>query len=563
MTENELPQPKTEPRSNKTPNELLGLHEELLETIGTECLRDYTPLWQLPFSSVDSVAVVASPAQTKETREGVQKVGYIQGSRSNTEGRAYTLPMVFFQFNGGSIDQINEILKVKIPRNKLGGVKNLKPLVCCDILEKGGGVGEDLLPDEIPHINSDGKRVRYFSRELLHRTEPGPPAGATYDKGVQRDESFSFLFEAWGGRTRLPLATFPVEHFSTPEGVLDKSQAITLGYIDASQEPVLTLWGMRTRWRLDDISSLMGNPHMRSTYGLSDVFRNMLHPEVRFYAHEETPSATILQTGIEFAQEHIRKMKFDGDPRWQALAGEYPTVNAENISGFYLDYMDVLVDFIGENMGILYDKRVYLYMLNFQNFTALGELVDFDVALFDARNFIDGKLLSRETMAKNGMIAEEDIDNLSVEPDEVDLQANMFFNTLREITNLYAQLRMSGLINSNELEFQWRYDEAIRRYAHAFVQKGFHGSINPNNISRNGIFIRKLEPIIENSNWRDEPNPIGGGITGYEKALYGPLIVKLQKTRRKGLGLGIDYYKREYLNDLQNLQNADSTASVG
>lgn len=504
--------------------EALGLTRVDLERLrNIRPVRDYSvSFWELPFTVNQVGFVLHSGKDAKKSGTGWS---------SSTEGRSFGLDRFVFRFRGGKLETANQWLLYPIPRELRSRNMALRPVSFSDYQEKGGGMQPDLLPESVRRTQEDEFTARYFHRSVLGRKDPGPPAGAFYDHDIGLDEAFSFLFHAWGGRTRLPIATFPIDYLPTPEGRLSREQAVTREYISEDQQAVSSHWGVRCRWRLDDLVSIFSERDFRSTSSRSRFVAGFVHPGVEFFKFKAAPSPEDKQKALYFARELTTRMAYDDDSRWKELGQGFSEINEDNLSEFYLDYLTLLSRTLGEQLGILYKNRVYLYMLNYQNFTALGEIVDFDVAVFEARYFIDGTELSREEMERNNMLTEEEATR-GVGPNEPELQARTFFATMAQLTSLFACFRHPGIINIPPDEFQSRYDKAMAEFGRGFAKEGLEFGYRPQAVVRNLEFFRNLDTVLaETEHWTSQANPISLGLEGINKLVYGTYIHALERKR--------------------------------
>ncbi len=507
-------------------HEGIGLKDVRLEKVSTNSkpLRDYSEkFWELPFLAKDVAFVI------KRNDNDQDSVNL--GLASDTEGRSFHLQRFVFKFKGGKLSEIEKILPFAIP-DELKRGKELRPVVFNDLQEKGGGTPEDHKTESVKHQEAQqGRTINYFPRKELGRTDEGPPAGASLNYDLSLDETFGVLFHLWGGRTRLPIATYPLENLNLPEGTLTVEEARAAGYLKDKDTPVTSDWGMRCRWRIDDITTLFSSAQQKSTSKAAVYFSTWLNPGAENYTYVNEPTEVDSKKAETFANELVSRMKNDDDVRWRNLGEKYTKVDTKNSAEFYLDYLTLLSRSVGEQMGILYKKDVVLYMLNFQNFSGLGEIFDFDVAVFRGKQFIDGVELTRKEMKDHKMLSEEE-EKTEKDPDSARLHAETTFSAIRQITQLFAILRHPGIINIAPDEYKKRYDHAIAEFGKGFVQTGFTDKLDITAIPRNTRYIKHLENIFEDEMmWSSFPNPITESFKGINKFFYGPIANSIQKGR--------------------------------
>ncbi len=502
----------------------MRLERVQLELVSTsnKPLRDYSAFWNLPFEAKDVAFVI---------NNGNELPPVDLGWASSTEGRSFHLEGFVYKFKGGKFSEMGEKLPYSIPDGVKKG-KYLRPVVCNDMQIKGGGFPENHKSSAIAELErSKKKKINYLRRSDIGRHDSGPPAGSSLNYDLSLDETFSVLYHSWGGRTRLPIATYPLESLNFPEGNLTVNEARKIGYFKEGDQPVTAGWGMRCRWRIDDIVTYFSSKEEKSTSGGSSLFKSMLHPSVQFYETEEIPSKENAFKAKTFAQEITSRVKYDEDVRWRRLGEKYSEVNDVNLAEFYLDYLTILSRSIGEQIGLLYKKDVVLYMLNFQNFSALGEVFDFDIAVFKGKKFIDGVELTREDMKKYNVLNEKE-ERKGKDPDSARFHAVTSYSAMIQLTQLFATLRIPGIINTDGDEFKKRYDHAMAEFGRGIVEKGFGN--NPSDFLRNIRYVDYFDKIqADQGMFNMYPNPIAEALKYYNK--FSVDVIKRKFTKGRSL----------------------------
>ncbi|OGM61004.1 hypothetical protein A3A75_01975 [Candidatus Woesebacteria bacterium RIFCSPLOWO2_01_FULL_39_10] len=300
-----------------------------LERIGSPPKRDYSNLWNLP-AKVEELGFRLSTSSTYQPD--------MKGASSITEGRVFRLPRFVLEFRDSKLEDVESLLPFSIPREHLPRHSFFRSVRFSSLIEKGGGIkpSETTSPPDLSEVSD--ARVTYLHGKTLSENYGAIAAGSADDSEQKVDEVFSYLYHLWGGRTRLPIATFPQETFSTPDGKLTREEAIAKGYFkDPKVETVVSLWAMRCPWTIDDVVGIFGNPDTMSTKAKSKYFSGMIHPGVEFFKTENHPSAKVTETAISFAQELVSYAKNDEDDRWSELAEKYGDINPDNLSQFYSD----------------------------------------------------------------------------------------------------------------------------------------------------------------------------------------------------------------------------------
>ena len=498
----------------------LGRETVALERLPQSPKRDYSPYWILPFKSSELGHAISTSSTTRPD---------LYGASSLTEGRVFRLPEVVFKFRGGKVSGLESSLPFPIPP-ELRSSKKLRPVIFSNLICKGGGI-KPSMSDESSSGSDPTRRITYLHGQVIGESYGQIAAGSADDAEQKLDEVFSFLFHSWGGRTRLLVSVYPQDSFSTPDGLLTKEEAVEKGYFkDPHVEPVVSVWGIRSPWTLDDIIGLY-DPDLMSVKTKSRLFYQFapIHPGVEFFKYEPQPSSEVTARTVAFATDLISDMRRDDDAQWRELAVKYSQISPDNLCSFYLDYLHLLSATVGRQLGILYSHHVYLYMYNFSNITALGEIKDFDVAAFDAKYFIDGSKLTQDEMHRCGMLTKEEIEQ-GKGPDEPSLQAGIMFATLEQITRLYGSLRHPGVINSPPSDFQTAYDQAVSAFGQEFVKAAFT-DFNPTAVKRNIRFIDALEYIYTLSHFWSSDNFLKKGLSGLNKLIYGPHLEKWSHKR--------------------------------
>jgi len=139
-------------------------------------------------------------------------------------------------------------------------------------------------------------------------------------------------------------------------------------------------------------------------------------------------------------------------------------------------------------------------------------------------------------MVKSYMLTQEEAD-AGKKPDEAALWAGNLFSTIEYVTQVFADLRIPGIINSDSREFKDLYEKSINSFGVGFVKHGFRDGYLPGSISRNNRMLTKLDEFYAKTDWWTEDNAIGSAFTGYNKLIYGHTINAAKRNR------GNIYYK--------------------
>jgi len=496
-------------------DEILGVGKvEVNRPNDPELLRDFSSFWDLPFK-LEDLALTLGPGSGRRL-----------ATRLGSENRAFGLPKVIFRCKGGSLKDWSEKLSVPVPKRLMRVGKGwVEPVSFSDLLIKGVGMdggkkGKEVVVGGVPI---------YFERERVKREgNPGPPAGASIDGDISLDEAFSVWFAANGGRTRLPVATWKRKVMETEEGLVVSKKAMEKLAVDRDNDvPVLSVWGMRSRWRLDDVVALFGGDSMRSTKDSSASFDSRIHPAVECFVCGEI-TKEVQDKALALAKKVLVAAKVDDDKRWRVLAEKYGKVRADNLSSFYLDYFGLLSRTIGEQFGLLYRHKIYLSMYNFQNITVMAELVDFDVATIDGKEYIDGTKLTRGEMQELHMLEDDGSGDDGF--NEAFLQAKQLFEVIFDLTKLFSYFRVGGIITVEPDELRRRYDEAVFGLGEGFVDKGFVWG--PRQIKRDMDFIKELEKSFDvGYAWKHIRNPVVLALNKKGRVLLGGYGDRLENKR--------------------------------
>lgn len=493
---------------------------ELKRIVDPVVIRDYTDHYQLPFDAKQNAYALSSRSEKPD----------IVGEVSATEGRSFLLGSFAYRFLGCRLSEIVGRFKFLFPK-RFDLKARLRQVVFNDFVYKGGG---STFFGASTQSNAQDTAPKYFRSAVMGRTEvDDPPAGGVYESHSELDEAVSFLFHSWGGRTRLPIVVMETGPISTEDGLLNEEQSVSLGYTQAGEKLALVGWGLRSRTRVDDLVGLFGGEDGKdymSTRGGARMLAGLIHPGVEIFTQhpltEETESKV-----REFAASVIGRVRNDDDPKWRRLGEKWRTRNLD-ISEFFLEYLDVLAETTGEQMGILYRKHGYMTMFNFQNVSILGELVDFDHVVFNGRQYIDGSIMPRDRMKKRNMLTEGQYKS-GKQPDEARIYGEQLLATFEYMAFVFSILRNRGIISAEGSEFKKRYHEIMTNFGQGFVRAGFGGA-NPVEIQRNARLVTHIEKELrEDALWSDFDNPL---VDGAEKArLIGSSYYKLVQSRIRPL----------------------------
>ena len=177
---------------------------------------------------------------------------------------------------------------------------------------------------------------------------------------------------------------------------------------------------------------------------------------------------TLLKESFVFlGNEIVRRAMYDSDPRFRELAQDYREVTECNLGTFYISYLKVFAQVLGEQFAIMQNSDAISGMFNHQNITLLAEIVDHDVTM------VGGKVMDEEGKLRDITPREERMFRHFSLPmiDKLYQQLFMGYDSIVVMLNNLSRTGIIKMSNEEMAKIPRIFIKSFQRNANDFTQE--------------------------------------------------------------------------------------------
>lgn len=437
--------------------------EALTDPIEADPLVDDSAQFDFPFSLSMLPRLLAYSEKTSSLDEIAK--------RTITEGRAFSYsPVVFSRKRDGKRIQYCDL-------TAKGGGSEIKPNVSLfrRLFKAGRGIFYNTDDDISPEctIHDTKITVRFISDKLIAFTSFfGTHA---VDKGLS-DRNMSLFLESKGIRTRAMVALWKLPEktqLATPDGLVSVHEFEK----KTGEEIGLELWASRCKYRVQDILrfiyemeniGIKKNPGTGMKLHPTRVSKITAPPTDGSLSHHFVESnydqehlKTIRETIQYLGEQIVLRAQYDEDERFKTFAEKYKnTIDEETVGDFFLEYLSVFADVLGEQMALLRNNDLLSGMLNLQNITLLCEMVDNDVMMHH------GKVMDEKGHFED--VSEKRLKSFGIRLSHRDFNFwNQLYIGYSSVLKMIQNLSKVGILRSSDEQLQ----AILRKYLQSYKEK--------------------------------------------------------------------------------------------